>query len=497
MRQGRKVPWIIASLWFSSGSFATGPDADGAEGPAPQAEEMALDAPDLRGAKLLDHGSDGARFTLAFVAEGYSEADLERYRADVDRLLFQAEGGPAIPGVFERDVFKEHRQAFNVYRLDTPSVHSGVSYEAHVPPSKQPASAPRRKRRVHSTAFGTIYTGEWKSCWIRETPGSLGAVERELEARGIDAHIVIVLVNEDEFGGCARHDGNVLYLTRGSGAAVMAHELGHGLANLLDEYTPNGRETVRYTGKLSRTNCATSESPWWRPAPFDSPPVEGCGLFGRGIFRSADRCRMVDNHSPFCKVCATLLAESLAVHAVHGGGAAVPRAAILVQLRKGEGGSIWTEIVAAKPSLLLPHRTEGATGQISLSGGDAAASVTEEMMLPLFKARAVNLQGYAHRFVEEDRTAVVLRLTEADLQAVLAGQAGLAADQRDSEGSLKRVLEVEPEIVRESVEELVAPAGWTPAAVAKSADGPPDLSAPSAARGVRIKRTARGLVLVR
>ena len=64
-----------------------------------------------------------------------------------------------------------------------------------------------------------------------------------------DRHYVLVILNETRGGGCG--GGGFQIVTRGSSWAVMAHEFGHGVGGLADEYCRAGTHTGNEPKKIN------------------------------------------------------------------------------------------------------------------------------------------------------------------------------------------------------------------------------------------------------
>src|SRR6185369_13394655 len=153
----------------------------------------------------------------AVVGDGYTAADQAKYVNDVNNLVIQ--------GVLTHDFYRENIRAFNVYRLDLVSNASGVTQ----------LGAPTR-----DTALRTIYSGLWNRCWIEEAPNDTTSTRLNAALNVLPKYdYVMIIQNESRFGGCRR--GNRLYVTSGVGWEVVAHEYGHGIGGLFDEYSDASR----------------------------------------------------------------------------------------------------------------------------------------------------------------------------------------------------------------------------------------------------------------
>jgi IgA Peptidase M64 len=247
--------------------------------------------------KIVDHGPDGEKLTFVVLGDGYNSTEQGKFSDDVNRLV--------VNGVFGHDFYKDNFAAFNVHRIDLVSRDSGVSTLAE----------------QKDTALKVIYNGEWSRCWLEESP--------ETDQRIVDATVgvkkadfILVVANEGGYGGCQR--GGRLYITAGDDWDVVAHEYGHGIAGLYDEYSVSGTYT---TPPINIKNCSTIANrtgvSWGKliatatPVPSDDSttldPNQSVGIFTgcnyalAGIYRPVRNCRMKSNTPNFCPVCLGLM----------------------------------------------------------------------------------------------------------------------------------------------------------------------------------------------
>lgn len=257
--------------------------------------------------KIIDNGPDAKRMVIVVLGDGYAQADQAKYRNDVQRLV--------VNGVLAHNVYGDNRRAFNVYRADLVSAESGVSTPA----------------LEKDTALKLIYTGEWESCWINPSPQTGGLIRAAV--RGIDYNFVLLICNESDFGGC--QSGKRMYITSGINWDLVAHEYGHAIAGLYDEYV---EKNEAYAGpRINAGNCSTvldRNKVVWRALIDASTPIptkpggavgaamvgmfEGCNAYEKKIYRPADNCLMRESDQnpppPFCPVCRPLMTTALAPH---------------------------------------------------------------------------------------------------------------------------------------------------------------------------------------
>ncbi len=262
--------------------------------------------------KILNNGPDGQKLVFAVLGDGYAASDQTKYVNDVNGLV--------INGVFNHDFYRDNIKAFNVYRIDVDSKDSGVSKP----------NAPK------DTAFKTVYSGDWSRCWIEESNSTSGLLNAALSI--IPKYDFVLLIeNESGFGGCRR--GNRLYVTNGVDWDVVAHEYGHGIGGLFDEYSHPSKpfyNGIEYGPVVNSRNCSTvlnAQTVIWSsaianpsliiplPTVFNGDNMdtnrtvgefEGCGTYQRGIYRPVNDCRMNSNTPLFCPVCLGLMNRAVA-----------------------------------------------------------------------------------------------------------------------------------------------------------------------------------------
>lgn len=254
--------------------------------------------------KIVDHGPDGEKRTFVVLADGYSAADQAKFASDVDKLVIQ--------GVFGHDFYKDHFEAFNVYRIDLISTDSGLSTPTF----------------AKDTALKVVYNGVWNRCWLEESK-TTDALITKAASKVTKYDYVLVLANENRYGGCRR--GSRLYVTSGSGWNVVAHEYGHAIGGLYDEYSVQGAGAYKLD-PVNVNNCSTvlnRKSVVWNQlidvdtaVPTDKLPridsnqtvgeFTGCNYAETKIYRPVKMCRMNSPDNRFCPVCLGLMHDVLA-----------------------------------------------------------------------------------------------------------------------------------------------------------------------------------------
>lgn len=270
--------------------------------------------------KIVNNGPDAGKKVLVVMGDGYAAADQTNYNTVVDNLVRN--------GVFGNDFFSENENAFNVYRLNLVSAESGVSQRTYneMGTPQDGSDDTIISETTRNTALRYIYSGSWSHCWMEGSANTGTLVDNALNASVPNRDYVVVILNEAGFGGCG--GGGFQVVTSSSGWDVLAHEYGHGIGGLSDEYSVGGAWTG---GAVNGPNCATSAdrtTAFWRRFINPATPVpttfgagmdsnrtvgmfEGCATRSTGIFRPVDNCRMRGNSPPFCPACYMKMKKAL------------------------------------------------------------------------------------------------------------------------------------------------------------------------------------------
>ncbi|GAA2829186.1 M64 family metallopeptidase [Crossiella cryophila] len=216
-------------------------------------------------------GDPAKRFNLVIVPDGYTSADLPKFREHVDKHLNV---------LWTIEPFKSYRSYLNVYTVEIASPESGVSCDPDI-------SSPRRNTPLRM--------GFWGGCnpsGVRRllTVDSTAVVNYANLVPGTTAanRQILAIANSDTYGGAGG-----TYATASGGNALSAlitpHELGHSLGGLQDEYDylNRGVRGGAYTGGepdsvhhslLTEAQMREQKKKWWR---WLGEPSDSGGVIGR------------------------------------------------------------------------------------------------------------------------------------------------------------------------------------------------------------------------
>jgi hypothetical protein len=233
---------------------------------------------------LLEGGSLAQTVDIVVVAEGYTEAEKEKFFKDAGR---------AVDALFSHEPFASRKESFSLRAVFSPSAQSGVSLP--------------RKGEWRSTAtsshFDTFYMDRYlttSSVW--EVYDIIGTVPFEQ---------IIVLANTDIYGGGGIYNSlTIMNSDHPTFVPVLVHEFGHAFGGLGDEYYYDDMYETQYPADTepwepNLTTLVNFQSKW-----ADLMDHEGVGLYegggyqSKGVFRPAPDCRMKTNQcKDFCPVC--------------------------------------------------------------------------------------------------------------------------------------------------------------------------------------------------
>jgi IgA Peptidase M64/Peptidase M64 N-terminus len=260
----------------------------------PSSETLHRTAPRRVGrvSPVFENGAPGSKVDILLISEGYTAAQLPKFRADARRL---------IDGLFALEPFRSRRSAFNVRMLEVPG----------------------RAARVDSNVFGMPrYALTYDNRALRNLAAS--APYDVLE---------ILMNREEHLGGGIFNDQSTVAAGNSGAEYVFIHELAHNLAGLADEYVGN----VTY-----ETGAPQKAEPWepnitalldpsklkWRDlvepgTPIPTPSTyagkvgafEGGGYETHGLYRPEIECIMGSRKVvPFCRVCQRAITRIIDLH---------------------------------------------------------------------------------------------------------------------------------------------------------------------------------------
>ena len=159
---------------------------------------------------VFENGPAAAKVDLLILGDGYTEAELPKFHADVKRLVDQ---------LFATEPFKSRKQDFNVRAIDLPTSESGVN---------RPQVGVFRRTQV-STEYNIFDSERY----------ALTLDNRALRdvASAAPYEFLEILINEQHYGGGGIfNDFATAAVDTAFADYIFVHEFGHHFAGLGDEY---------------------------------------------------------------------------------------------------------------------------------------------------------------------------------------------------------------------------------------------------------------------
>ena len=248
---------------------------------------------------VIRGGDDvNGKIDIAFLAEGYTADEMDKFRADAVRFW------EYMIGV---EPYSSHKDRFNIYAVESPSVESGTDI---------PVKGIYRNTAMNFT-FSTFDVDRYLTTFDMKAVHDIAAA--------VPYEHIIILVNTSEYGGggfynfyCAGTADHSLSLR------VMVHEFGHSFAGLADEYfyadeaneqmysllrepwEPNITTLVDFASKWKSMVDAQTPVPTPRTEVYEGKVgvFEGGGYQSKGIYSPVQDCIMRSNTpKSFCPVC--------------------------------------------------------------------------------------------------------------------------------------------------------------------------------------------------
>lgn len=258
--------------------------------------------PETRGVQLPPHrivplqvtGPAAERLNLLVFGDGYTAADMPKFRAEVDKHLNVQ---------WSIEPFKSYRSYFNVYMIEIESPVSGISCDPDDGNVRR--ETPLRLQYAANCPAGANARGVTFGQGGREVLDRIAAL---IPGVVPENRQTLTLANTRTYGGIGGTDATT---TGGApqGPLVSPHELGHSLGSLQDEYpySTRGVPGPPYTGgeppSIHHTTYTIEEMragqhKWWRWLGEESHSGGVIGRYesglsrGTGVFRPSEHSMM-------------------------------------------------------------------------------------------------------------------------------------------------------------------------------------------------------------
>jgi hypothetical protein len=286
---GRTVAATLAFLLVSCGGV-----------PPPPITVPSLQPP--RRDIVLPDTESQRKFVIAVLSEGFvagtEENSLDNQRA-FERL---------VNGLFEVELrrvspFSETaRFAFRPIFVE--------SAEAGVSTTKDP----------RDTAFGIVFNDSQADCYFTVSSDAVTKISENARSKG-NIDYTVVLINSANARGCAIRE-KIALVTRAMSAFAFAHELGHTIADLYDEYPSAATPGTPITCGNCSTETDAIRASWSDlfqgdiTVPTDPATAHQFGMFAgcarrTDAYHPARQCAMLGANDFYCRVCERLMKEAL------------------------------------------------------------------------------------------------------------------------------------------------------------------------------------------
>jgi hypothetical protein len=259
--------------------------------------------------KIRDSGDPHTSLDIAFIAEGYTAEEMDKFRSDVNRLS---------EVLLAQKPFDEYKDRINIWAVESVSAESGTDI---------PGEGIYRKTVLNSS-FYTFDLARYLTTFDIKSVNDFAAV--------VPHDNIVVLVNSSRYGG-----GGMYNYYSGTTSdhtltpLVFIHEFGHGLVGLADEYyssevayeeyypfsvepwEPNITTMVDFKSKWSDLIAESTPTPTPQEDQYAGVVglFEGGGYSAKGIFRPQMDCRMKSNTAAgFCEVCQRAIRSTIELY---------------------------------------------------------------------------------------------------------------------------------------------------------------------------------------
>lgn len=248
--------------------------------------------------KIKDSGDPENRVDVAFLAEGYTTLEMDKFLLDARRICEY---------FMSVEPYASYQDSFNFYAVESPSDESGVTI-------------PGKDIFVNTSIHSSFYTFDMDRYLTSADTRAIYDI-----AANVPYDFIFVLVNSKRYGGGGFFNHySESTVDHPLSEIVALHEFGHGFAGLADEY---------YTSEVTYSDYYNLEFEPWEPnittnvnfnskwksmvnkgTPLPTPReekykgvtgmFEGGGYLAKGIYSPVMDCRMKSNEAPaFCPAC--------------------------------------------------------------------------------------------------------------------------------------------------------------------------------------------------
>jgi hypothetical protein len=260
---------------------------------------------------ILTNGPVSNRLNIVFLSEGYTNNELAQFSLDASN---------AVKGLLSHQPYREYSNYFNAFAIKVASTNSG---------SDHPYNGIYKNTYFNSTydaVSDRLITIPPNFADANYSHGQ-GKVDSLLQTFMPNGRLAVLLVNDIADGGSDGLDktaiASVGYPNYSQSPEILAHETGHVLANLGDEYDYTyANPPYPDTGEPNTTQETNRLLIKWKAwisadTPIPTPPTSTyssvIGLFAgahyhsSGWYRPNLDCLMRDMYVPFCAVCSEAL----------------------------------------------------------------------------------------------------------------------------------------------------------------------------------------------
>jgi hypothetical protein len=216
---------------------------------------------------ILNNGAPASHMDYVFVGDGYTAAEMAKWRADAQSV---------INGYLADPLFNANRAAMNVYRVDVASNQSGVD-------------EPDRGIYKDTAMDGAFYCSNIDRLLCVNFNKVYNIVGSVLQPDQRD--VIIVVSNSTRYGGSG---GQIATLSMSSQSIEVAlHEIGHTAFGLADEYDYGSCSLGGEPTEPDVTRNATRSVKWGDLIASATPVPTPVGAYANGtvgIFQGAQYC---------------------------------------------------------------------------------------------------------------------------------------------------------------------------------------------------------------